>query len=138
MDAKTPVCRAIGLLMLLAAFGALSGCAQRTADYYADFLMNEDILMRFEVCYADVRDGHDTAYTEGELRALQQDMEYGYRCGDEEAARATDCFREAAALLAEAHRAKEPLRSDLLAQAREVFDRGWRISADVREGAYEE
>lgn len=115
----------------------VTGCVQPVADLYSDFLLNEDVLMRFEICYADVKKGRAGAFTAGELKALQQDMQKGYGTGDAEADRATELFEKAAGLLAEAIEEDEPYADEKLKEARSCFDEGWRVSLRVREGAYD-
>lgn len=122
----------------LAVCVVLSACAQLTAEAYSDFLLNEDVLNRFEICFADVAEGRAGAYTLGELHALKDDLAYGYGKGEEDADKATLLFQEAADALADAVAEEAPENSDAYAQARELFDEGWRISVRVRRGAYDE
>lgn len=125
---------AVGLALCL----ALTACAQLTAEAYSDFLLNEDVLNRFEICFADVEAGRAGAYTVGELRALRDDLAYGYGKGEEDADEATRLFQQAADSLAEAVAQEKPAESESYALARELFDEGWRISVAVRQGAYDE
>lgn len=116
----------------------MGGCAQSTAEVYSDFLLNEDVLNRFEICYADIGKGKGGPYTADELRVLHEDLEYGYRTGDEDADRATKRFQEAVDALQASLGEPEPSQSAQYAQARKLFDEGWGISVHVRNGAYDE
>lgn len=124
------------LCLLLAAVLAVSGCAQKVPESYSDFLMNEDVLQRFEVCFSDVERGHASFYTIGELRTLAKDLEYGYKSGDEDAAQATSLFQQAARTLADALSKDITGADPEYEKARELFDEAWRLSLIVREGAY--
>lgn len=116
---------------------ALAGCAQPTADRYSDFLQNEDILMRFEVCYADVKNGRAGLYTTQELRALKRDMQEGYGTGDAEADYATQLLEEAAELLARASEQEGAEAEAGVREARDCFDKAMRAAFRVTEGAYD-
>lgn len=112
------------------------GCAQKVSESYSDFLINEDVVERFEVCFADVERGHAGLYTVGELRTLVKDLEYGYKTGDEDAAQATELFQQAARTLADAIEEDASGTGPLYEKARELFDEAFRISLIVREGSY--
>lgn len=123
-----PVVCALAMLM--------AGCAQSVADAYTDFLMNGDFLQRFEVCFNDIERGHESFYTQGELRTLIMDLEEGYSIDDEQAARTTRLFQESAqALLNILEDAASPAETAEYEAARALYDEAWALSVRVRQGA---
>lgn len=74
----------------------LTACAHAPSDQYQDILADTDALMRFTICFDDVRKGRDTSYTSAELRALSRDLEEGYKVDDPNAQEATRLFQQAA------------------------------------------
>ena len=95
MEKKRTAAVLIALVLLLTA------CTYPAQDHYQDILADTDALMRFTICFDDVRKGRATPYTRTELLTLSRDLEEGYGIDDPQAHEATRQFREAAALLAE-------------------------------------
>lgn len=141
-DNTTCAARTRRLLAALLAAAAIvfvvSACTQFSAEAYSDFMQNEDVLNRFEICFDDIEDGHAGAYTAGELRALREDLGYGYGLGDEEADNATRLFQEAASALEDAVADDAAEQSESYQKARELFAEAWAASVRARRGAYDE
>ena len=85
------------VIILMLSICILFACASPAGDY-ENFLLDMDVITRFDICFSKISDNDTSSYTKAELNALIQDLA-SWKSDYQIATEANDLFSQAARCL---------------------------------------